>query len=59
MKLKELIMDSLMISIRQFSKEVGLNRQTIYNILNDVGTPTVLTVKKITKYFGVDYKEYI
>lgn len=59
MKIKQLIMDHLMISIRQFAKEVGLNRQTIYNILNDVGTPSVLTVKKVTKYFGVDYKEYI
>lgn len=59
MKLKDLINDRLMISIRQFAKEIGITRQTVMNILSDKGKPTVLTVKKICAYFGVDYKDYI
>ena len=59
MKLKDLINDRLMISIRQFAKEIGITRQTVMNILSDKGKPTVLTVKKICAYFGVNYKDYI
>lgn len=59
MKLKDLINDRLMISIRQFANEIGITRQTVMNILSDKGKPTVLTVKKICAYFGVDYKDYI
>lgn len=44
--LKNLINDRLMISIRRFSQEIGISRQTICNIMADKGTPTVLTVKK-------------
>ncbi|MGN0805344.1 MAG: helix-turn-helix domain-containing protein [Candidatus Coproplasma sp.] len=58
-KLKDLINDSLMISQRQFEKKTGISRQTIYNIMHDKGTPSVLTVKKICAFFGVDYKDYI
>lgn len=57
--IKELINDKLMISLRQFEKETGVTRQTVYNILNGKGNPTVLTVKKICAYFGVNYKDYI
>ena len=57
--LKNLIYDRLMISIRQFSQDIGISRQTIYNIMADKGTPTVLTVKKVCAYFGEDYKDYI
>ena len=57
--IKELINDKLMVSLRQFEKEAGVTRQTIYNIFNDKCKPTVLTVKKICAYFGVDYKDYI
>lgn len=59
MKLKDLINDRLMISLRQFEKETGVTRQTVYNILSDKGKPTVLTVKKICAYFGVDWREFI
>lgn len=58
-KLKDLINDRLMISLRQFEKECGVTRQTVYNILNGKGKPSLLTVKKICAYFGVDYKDYI
>lgn len=57
--IKELINDKLMISLRQFEKESGVTRQTVYNILNGKGNPTLLTVKKICAYFGVNYKDYI
>ena len=59
MKLKKLINDRLMISLRQFEREAGISRQTIYNIMNNKGTPSLLTVKKICAYFGVDFHEYI
>ena len=59
MKLKDLIEDRLMISIRQFAKETGISRHTIAHILNGGGKPSLLTVKKICAYFGVDYKDYI
>jgi DNA-binding XRE family transcriptional regulator len=57
--IKELINDKLMVSLRQFEKEAGITRQTVYNIQNGKGNPTLLTVKKICAYFGVDYKDYI
>lgn len=59
MKIKDLIEDRLMISIRQFAKETGISRHTIAHILNGEGNPSLLTVKKICAYFGVDYKDYI
>lgn len=59
MKLKDLINDRLMISVRQLAKECGVSRQTLVNVLADKGTPTVLTVKKICAYFKVDYHDYI
>lgn len=59
MKIKDLIEDRLMISIRQFAKETGISRHTIAHILNGEGKPSLLTVKKICAYFGVDYKDYI
>lgn len=59
MKIKDLIEDRLMISIRQFAKETGISRHTIAHILNGEGKQSLLTVKKICAYFGVDYKDYI
>lgn len=59
MKIKDLIEDRLMISIRQFAKETGISRHTIAHILNGEGKSSLLTVKKICAYFGVDYKDYI
>lgn len=59
MELKDLINDRLRISIRQFAKEVGLSRPTIQRILDGVGKPALLTVKKIADYFGEDYKRFI
>lgn len=57
--IKRLIEENLMVSLRQFEKKAGVTRQTIYNIFNNKCKPTVLTVKKICVYFGVDYKDYI
>lgn len=58
-KLKDLINDRLMISMRQFEKEAGVTRQTVYNLMHDKKKPSVLTVKKICDYFKVDFKDYI
>lgn len=60
MKLKDLIEDRLMISLRRFAKEAGVSRPTISNILNGSRkNPSTLTVKKICRYFNVDWKDYI
>ena len=61
MKIKDLILDNLNMSIRKFCKEVGLSRTTIDYILNDENKHelNLLTIKKICNYFGADYKDYI
>lgn len=59
MKLKDLILDRLEVSVSQFCREIGLSRQTIDNIIKDRHTPSLPTTKKICKYFGVDFKEFI
>lgn len=59
MKLKDLIMDNLEVSISQFSKDIGLNRRTIYYILTEKHQPRRVTIKKICKYFKVNFKDYI
>ena len=60
MKLKDLINDRLMISIRQFAKECGVSRPTIQRIMNnDNYKPSVLIVKRICAYFGEDFKKFI
>lgn len=58
-KLKNLINDNLKISLRQFAKETGITRQTIYNIMNNKHAPEFLTIAKICAYFNVDYREYL
>ena len=43
----------------ELAKAIGVTRQTIWNILQDRATPTLDTIKKICKYFGVDYHDYV
>lgn len=59
MKLKDLIYNELTISISKFADQVGISRPTIYNILNGTRKPSLPTVKRICKYFGVDWKDYV
>lgn len=59
MKIKDLILDRLEVSVSRFCREAGIHRNTAENILKDKHTPSLLTIKKICKYFGVDYKDYI
>lgn len=58
-KLKELMNNKLLISLRQFEKEAGVSRQTVYNLMNDKKKPSDLTIKKICAFFGEDFKDYI
>lgn len=60
-KIKDLILDKLDVSVIQFCKEAKVSRTIIYDILNDKYTHTLnlLTIKKICKYCGVDYKDYL
>lgn len=58
-ELGELINSNLEVSICKFAKDVGVSRMTIYNILNGKCLPTLATIKKICKYFNVDYRNYI
>ena len=59
MKLKDLILDNLEVPISRFSKEIGLTRRTIYYILNEKHQPRMATIKKICKYFKVNFRDYI
>lgn len=59
MKLKDLINERLDITVTEFAKKIGVSRPTIHGILRGEGNPRLLTVKKICKYFGVDFKDYI
>lgn len=60
-KLKNLILENLEISLLRFSRESGVNRDTLYRIIkgNVKGTLSLLTIKKICKYFNVDFKNYL
>lgn len=58
-KLKDLIINNLDISVNKFCDELGLSSWTINNILKDYGQqPGLLTIKKICKYFNVDFRNY-
>ena len=57
-QLKDLI-DTRTVTYDVLSKKIGTTKQTLFNIKNDKGTPSILTVKKICKYFKVNYKDYI
>lgn len=46
-------------TLTALSGKIGVSRQTLQNILNNKVQPSLLTIKKICKYFNVDYKEYL
>lgn len=58
-KIKDLILDKVETSLYKFCAEVKISRTTIYNILNDKNSPSLPTVKKICRYFNVDFRDYI
>ena len=58
MELKVLIKDSCM-SVRELSQKAKISRQAIYDILSDKHKPSLLTIKKICKALGKNYKNYI
>lgn len=58
-KLKDLINDNLEVSVSQFCRKIGLSRQTIDNIMHDRHEPSLVTVKRICKYFGVDWRNFV
>ena len=57
-QLKELI-DTRMETFDTLSRKIGTTKQTLFKVINNKGTPSILTVKKICKYFKVNYKDYI
>lgn len=59
MKLKDLILDRLEVPRVDFCKQVGISRETFYSIINEEHQPRILTIKKICKYFDVDYRDYV
>lgn len=69
MTIKDLILDRLEVPVSQFCRECGVNRTTMDSILNEDNRysrkdgkeyrPSLLTIKKICKYFGEDYKKFI
>lgn len=69
MKIKDLILDRLEISASQFCRVTGISRQTFENIIKDDNgfarkdnkgyQPSLLTIKKVCKYFNVDFRDYL
>ena len=59
MKLKDLITDKLDEPMSKFCKKSGVNRTTITLIMKEDYQPSLLTIKKICKYFNVDFHDYI
>ena len=59
MKLKDLILDWLETTIGQFCKEVGIARTTYDNIMQEKHQPSLLTIKKICKFFKVEFRDYL
>lgn len=57
MKLKTLI-ESYNGSLRKLSRECGISRPTLYNILGDKEV-SYTTLKKVCKFFNVDFKNYL
>ena len=57
--LKKLLITEQKLTYCELAKAIGVTRQTVWNILQDRATPTLDTIKKICKYFGGDYHEYI
>ena len=57
-QLKDLI-DTRTDTFETLTKKIGPTKQTLLNVINNKGTPSMLTVKKICKYFKVNYKDYI
>ena len=57
-QLKDLI-DTRTETFDTLSQKIGTTKQTLFNVINNKGTPSILTVKKIFKYFKVNYKDYI
>lgn len=60
-KIKRLIEDNLFTTVSEFCKNIDVSRETIANILNNKhkGQLSLLTVKKICRYFNVDFHDYI
>lgn len=59
MKIKDLIEERLDISYRELEKQINVSRYTIMRIVNHDHKPSVLMIKRICKYFGVNYRDYL
>lgn len=61
MKIRDLILDRLEVSVSKFCKEINITRPTIDNILLEKNrhNPSLLTIKKICKYFNVDWRDFV
>ena len=57
-QLKDLI-DTRTETFETLSRKIGTTKQTLFNEINNKGTPSKKKKKKICKYFKVNYKDYI
>lgn len=58
--IKDLLLNNLEETQTEFCKKLKISRQTLYNIINKEDySLSFLTIKKICKYFNVDYHDYI
>ena len=58
MKIKDLIYDRLETSVSSFCKAIGVSNVTIFKVLNG-HEPSLSTIKRVCRYFNVDYKDYV
>ena len=59
MKIKDLIIDRLETTIGKFCNEVGISRTTYDYIMKEQHELRLDTIKKICRYFNVDFHDYI
>lgn len=59
MTIKDLILDRLEVTQEEFCRAVGISRTTFYFIMNEKHEPSMVTIKKICKYFDVDFRDYL
>lgn len=60
MELRDLIIDKIETSQTELANKIGVSRQIINAIINGSykNKPNIITVKKICKFFNVDFRDY-
>lgn len=46
-------------SIQSIARSCFLSRRTLYNIIGEKNVPTKVTIMRLCKYFGKEWKDYV